>query len=72
MIFLFCLFFRAIPMAHGSSQARGKLELWLLACHPNLIYDPYDCSWQCQKLNPLSEARDQTCVLMDTSQAHYC
>ena len=23
-------------------------------------------------LNPLSEARDQTCVLMDTSRAHYC
>ena len=22
-------------------------------------------------LNPLSEARDQTCVLMDTSQVHY-
>ena len=23
-------------------------------------------------LNPLSKARDRTCVLMDTSQVHYC
>ena len=29
-------------------------------------------SWQCQILNPLSEARDQTCVFMDTSWVHYC
>ena len=25
-------------------------------------------SWQCWILNPLSEARDRTCVLMDSSQ----
>ena len=24
-------------------------------------------SWQCQILNPLSEARDRTCILMETS-----
>jgi len=30
-------------------------------------------AWQCQILNPLSEARDQTHVLMDTSQvSYYC
>ena len=28
-------------------------------------------SQQCQILNPLSEARDQTRVLMDPSQVHY-
>ena len=28
-------------------------------------------SWQCWFLNPLSEARDRTCVLMDTSQIHF-
>ena len=28
-------------------------------------------SRQCWILNPLSEARDKTCVLMDTSQIHY-
>ena len=28
-------------------------------------------SWQCQILNPLGEARDRTCILMDTSQVCY-
>ena len=28
-------------------------------------------SWQCWILNPLSEARDWTCILMDTSQIHF-
>ena len=31
----------------------------------------YHCSQQCQILNPLSEARYWTCVLMDISQIHY-
>ena len=31
------------------------------------ICDLYHSSWQCWILNPWSEARDQTCVLMDTS-----
>ena len=29
-------------------------------------------SWQCQILNPLSKARSQTSILMDTSQVRYC
>ena len=29
-------------------------------------------SRQCQILNPHSEARDQTCILMDASQIHFC
>ena len=28
-------------------------------------------SWQCQILNPLSEARDQTWILKDASQIHF-
>ena len=28
----------------------------------------HHCLWQCQILNPLSKARDQTHILMDTSQ----
>ena len=29
-------------------------------------------SLQCRILNPLIEAKDQTCVLMDTGWVHYC
>ena len=38
------------------------------SCVCNLHYN----SRQCQILNPLNEARDQTCVLMDTSWVCYC
>ena len=37
---------------------------------PSHICDLHHSSWQCQILNPPSEARDQTHVLMDTSQVH--
>ena len=39
-----------------------------LSCVCNLHHSP----WQCQILNPLREARDQTYILMETSQVHYC
>ena len=29
-------------------------------------------SWQCQILNPLRKVRDQTCLLIDTSQIPFC
>ena len=32
------------------------------------LYDLHHSSWQCQILNPLSEARDRTYFLMDASQ----
>ena len=35
---------------------------------PNHICDLYYTSLQCQILNPLIEARDQTCILMDINQ----
>ena len=35
------------------------------------ICDLQHSSQKCQILDPLSEARDQTCNLMDTSQVHY-
>ena len=28
-------------------------------------------AWQCWLFNPLSKARDRTCLLMDTSLVHY-
>ena len=38
---------------------------------PNHICDLHHRSWQSWILNPLSEARNQTCILMDTSQVRY-
>ena len=72
--------FRAAPAAHGSSQARN----WIRAAAPSLRHShinarsrphlwptPQLSSQQHQILNLLSEARDQTCVLMDTSRVCY-
>ena len=49
-----------------------KLELQLLAYttatatpDPSGVFDLPHSSWQCQIPNPLSEARDRTCILMD-------
>ena len=54
-------------------------ELWLSAytpatatADPSHICDLPHSSRQRRILNPLSEARDQTCVLMATSQVRYC
>ena len=41
--------------------------MWDLSC----IYDLHHSSRQCWILNPLSEARDRTYVLMDTSQIRF-
>ena len=38
---------------------------------PSRVYDLHHSSQQHQILNSLSEARDQTRILMDISQAHY-
>ena len=37
---------------------------------PSHICGLHHSSWQHQILNPLTEARDQTHILMDTSQVH--
>ena len=71
----FPLFLRASPVAFGSSQAGVELELQLLFYTTAIamldlrcILDPGPSMWQCLILNSLMEARDQTCILMDTSQ----
>ena len=72
-------FFRAIPAAYGSSQARGWIGPLLAfttatamqlnrRCGCNLHHS----SWQCPILNPLSEARDWTCILVDARMVCYC
>ena len=79
LLFFFCLF-RVTPKAYRSSQARVKKELQLLAYttapampDPNCPFDLYHSSWQRWILNPLRhfEARDPTCLLMDTGQVRY-
>ena len=75
--FVFCLF-RAAPAVYGNSQARGRIgaiAAGLHHSHSNLGYE--QCLWptpqlmQCWILNPVSKARDWTCVLMDPSQIHF-
>ena len=63
-------------MAHGGSQARGRIEdiaVGLCLSHSHAGSEPHLQSLpqltQCQILNPLSEAKDLTHVLMETSQA---
>ena len=72
----FFFLFRATTVAYGSSRVGIKSELQLPAyatatatAKPDLSYvcDLCHSSLQCQILNPLSEARDQTHVLTDTS-----
>ena len=43
------------------------MEVTRLGSNQSCICDLHHGSWQCQILNPLSETRDQTCNLMDTS-----
>ena len=61
--FFFFLLLKAAPTIHGGSQARGRIELQLLAYTPatatkdlSRIYDLHHNSQKCWILNPLSEA----------------
>ena len=76
--FFFLFLFWATPVAYISSQARGRIRLQLPAYptatatgDPSRSCDLYHSSQQCQIFNPLSEARDQICILMDDSQIHF-
>ena len=75
--FFFFLSFRAAPAAYGCSQARGWIGATAASLHQSYsnarsashqICDLQCSSWQRRILNSLSKVRDQTCVLMDTSQ----
>ena len=72
----FCLI-RATPAAYGDSQARGTIRAMAASLsHSNAWSKP--CLWPtpqlmaCWILNPLSEARDQTCNLTVPSWIHFC
>ena len=66
--FVFLLFLWAAPTAHGGTQARGRIGAVAASLHHShsnarseLCLQPAP---QLPILNPLSEARDGTCVLM--------
>ena len=77
--FVFCFgLFRATPAAYGSSQARGLIGTTAASLHHShsmwdlsRVCDLHHSSQQRQILNPLSKARGQTLILMDTGQDHY-
>ena len=76
-IYLFSLF-RAASVAYGSFQARGRIGA--AAAGPSHSHSNAGSKLHRQPtpqlvamlFNPLSEARDQTCFLMDTSQVRFC
>ena len=78
--FVFVFVFLGLYPRHMEVPRLGvKSELQLPAyttttASPDLsrIFELHHSSWQCQILNPLNEARDQTCILMETSQVHFC
>ena len=70
---VFSLLFRATPAAYEGSQARGKIGGAATATattirDPSLVCDLHHSSRKWQILKPLSKARDQTHILMDTSR----
>ena len=73
---LFCfLLVTAASGSYGSSQARGRIRPTAAGlCHSNLgysrVFDLYHSSRQRRILDPLSMARDGTCIPMDPSQVH--
>ena len=75
-VYLF-IFFSGLHPQHLKVPRLGvESELHLLATATakwdlSHIGDVHHSSWQCWILKPLSEARDQTCILMDTSQVHF-
>ena len=75
-LFFFFFLFRATPVAYGEvPRLRVQSELQLpdhtratATQDPSHICDLHHISRQHQILNPLSKARDQTCIFMETSQ----
>ena len=74
LFFFFFKLFSAEPVAYGNSQAWGGIEAYATATakrDPSLICDLY-CNLLQWILKPLSEARDQTHILMDSSRIRFC
>ena len=76
--FGFLPFLGPLPWNMEVPRLGVKSELELLAYttatamqDPSCVCDLYHSSWQRRTLNPLSEARDWTCILMVTSRIHF-
>ena len=76
--FFFLVFLRSLPATCGGSQVGVESEIQLPAYTTatamgdlSHICDLHHSSWQRQILNPLSKARDWTCILMDASEIHF-
>ena len=50
-------------LAYTTATATGDLSR---------VCELHHSSWQCQIPDPLSESKDQTHTLMDTSRIHFC
>ena len=78
LFFFFFSLFRAAPMAFGSFQARGRIRTAAASLYhkatatrdPSLVCNLHHSLRQRWVLNPLSKARDQTCIFVDTSWVH--
>ena len=77
--FFFFFVFLGAPVAYGDSQARGQIGTVAASLHhsrsnvdPRYICDLHHSSQQCQILNLLSEARDQTHNLIVPSWICFC
>ena len=80
--FGFCFFFllfRVTPTVYGGSQARDQIRATAAGkrhshskAGSELSVDLHHSSWQCQIPDPLSEARDQTRILVDSSRICFC
>ena len=75
-IYISFFFLRATPVAYGGFQARDPLGAVAANAKatamqgPSCVCNLHHSSQQYQILNPLSKARDQTCILMGASQIH--
>ena len=76
----FFFVFSAAPATYGGFQLRGQIRAaaaGLLHSHSNMGYKPYlqpipKLTANAGSFNTLNEARDGTCILMDTSQIRFC
>ena len=62
-----------VPRLGVESELQQLLAYTIAAAtrDPSRTCDLHHSSWQCRILNPLSKAREQTCILMDTSWVPY-